>query len=321
MIALEQWRAVIGCFNPRRNKTLSAKVIVLSGQPIRTGLRLLLALSLCIVLSGDVETNPGPGIEQVLTELKEFREHTDRHFEALKSDISSLRADMTALNSKVSSLTNEQSVLRQELSTLQAQVTNQEDVSDKVELMYADIDANAESITTVQDRLSAVENAVEKQEQYSRRENVLLYNIDEEDGETFWNVRAKVLDIFNGNFGATEKKLHEHDITRAHRLGKDIDTKTPSSQNKPRPIIVRFSNFMDKLSVLKTRPALREKGIGISNDLTLKQRAELQKLKDKGERGYFKNGQLVKINSDGNASRHGDRRTYLKGARQMENKK
>ena len=60
MITVVQWRAVIGSFNPTRKKTRSAQGIVISGRPIRTALRLILSLSLCIVLRGDVETNPGP---------------------------------------------------------------------------------------------------------------------------------------------------------------------------------------------------------------------------------------------------------------------
>ena len=60
MITIVQWRAAIGSFNPTRTKARSTHGIVISGRPIRTALRLILSLSLCIILSGDVETNPGP---------------------------------------------------------------------------------------------------------------------------------------------------------------------------------------------------------------------------------------------------------------------
>ena len=102
----------------------------------------------------------------------------------------------------MSTLANEQAALRKELSTLKVYVTS---LDEKCDVMYADIDAIAESVATVQDRLSSVENEIEKQEQSSRRENVLLYNIEEAEGETFWNIRKIVIDIFIANRGATGK--------------------------------------------------------------------------------------------------------------------
>ena len=82
-----------------------------------------------------------------------------------------------------------------------------------------------------------------------------------------------------------DKNWQESDIVRAHRLGKD-------SAKKPRPLIVRFSQFQDKLVVLKAREDLKKAGIGVANDLTSLQRSELSKLREKGQRGYYKNGVL-----------------------------
>ena len=313
MITVQQWRAAIGCFSPNRQKHISKHGIVISAQTTSLGLRLTLFLSLCIIIAGDVETNPGP-----TPSLLEINENINAKFDIMQTQNSELAKAVNDIKNSMSTLANEQAALRKELSTLKVNVTS---LDEKCDVMYADIDAIAESVATVQDRLSSVENEIEKQEQYSRRENVLLYNIEEAEGETFWNIRKKVIDIFNANLGATEKKLMENDIMRAHRLGKGRPTDASEHTVKPRPIIVRFSNFMDKLTVLKTRPALREKGIGLSNDLTLKQRSELQKLKDKGESGYYKNGQLVINSSDSTNSQHGDSRKFLRGARQFEKKK
>ena len=63
--------------------------------------------------------------------------------------------------------------------------------------------------------------------------------------------------------------------------------------NKPRPIIVRFFQFEEKLSVLKSRADLKIINLGVSIDLTIKQRQELKKLRESGKRGYYKNGRLV----------------------------
>ena len=107
-------------------------------------------------------------------------------------------------------------------------------------------------------------------------------------------------------------KLTDHDVTRAHRLCKSPRT------DKPRPIIVRFSNFMDKMKVIKGRQSLREQGFGVSNDLSKNQRSELDKLKEKGKTGYYKNGHLYVIPSDASTDSQHDR-VFKKGNRRSGN--
>ena len=67
MITTEQWRAAIGCFSPRANKSLPAipKIVLTPGKSASLCLRLLLVISLQLIVSGDVETNPGPSPTQL----------------------------------------------------------------------------------------------------------------------------------------------------------------------------------------------------------------------------------------------------------------
>ena len=55
---------------------------------------------------------------------------------------------------------------------------------------------------------------------------------------------------------------------------------------------MRFTSFQDKLLVLKSRPSLKNEGVGVSGDLTRRQRDQLRNVPE-GKRGYFKNGKLV----------------------------
>ena len=57
-------------------------------------------------------------------------------------------------------------------------------------------------------------------------------------------------------------------------------------------MIIKFSRFTDKLQMFKGRGLLREAGIRISDDLTIKQRQKLSELKVKGEIGYYQKGEL-----------------------------
>ena len=182
-----------------------------------------------------------------------------------------------------------------------------QDIEDRINILHSDIDANAEAISAIESRLDKLDLQQEKQEQYSRRENIILHGIEETANDNdFWSMRNRCTDILNG---CLNQPLAPNDIVRAHRLGKE---KTKG----PRPIIIRFKNFADKLAVLKSRSTLKDKGIGVANDLTRNQRSELQALKDKGQKGYFKNGQL---HIDNNKQNQPKERSYLTGARRLGN--
>ena len=66
MIGVEQWRAVIGCFNPNcciKNSVLANKSLLVKGLGIRL---IMVLLVLRLLLSGDIESNPGPICEKCL---------------------------------------------------------------------------------------------------------------------------------------------------------------------------------------------------------------------------------------------------------------
>ena len=66
MIGVEQWRAVIGCFNPKccvKNSVLANKSLLVKGLGMRL---IMILLVLRLLLSGDIESNPGPICEKCL---------------------------------------------------------------------------------------------------------------------------------------------------------------------------------------------------------------------------------------------------------------
>ena len=279
MISTDQWRAVIGCFSPRHHRARLATRATISTnfRKVRMCLQLAIVFALAITISGDVETNPGPTIEEQFKSLTEF---VGERLDVINSNIVELRSELSKI---------------------------QEELESKINTLHTDIDANADAISRIESRLDQVDIQLDKQEQYSRRENVILHGVAEstDEDENYSTMRTKCINIINSNLS---HPLVEDDIVRAHRLGKH------TNPEKPRPIILRFKNFMDKLSVLKTRQRLKENGIGIANDLTRKQRSELQTLRDRGERGYYKNGQLVTVRQD-NQQQH---RSYVSAVRRLD---
>ena len=101
--------------------------------------------------------------------------------------------------------------------------------------------------------------------------------------ESFDNARSRVCDLLNES--VKSKHWLENDILRAHRLGK-------AQGNQARPLIIRFIHFYDKLKVLRAKEELKSLGIRAGDDLTMYQRNELRKLRDRGLRGYYRSGRL-----------------------------
>ena len=104
-------------------------------------------------------------------------------------------------------------------------------------------------------------------EQYSRRNNIRIFGVCEEEQE---NPVAVALEIFNQKMGI---KLKETDIDRAHRVGKksrgaESGAADRNSSSHKRPIIVRFTGYSVRNSVFNSKSKLKGTKITIREDLT-----------------------------------------------------
>ena len=133
------------------------------------------------------------------------------------------------------------SELRDSFSQIKDQV---EELEHRQQVIHLDIEANSDAICAFQGRIDHIEDALEQQERYSRRENIILHGVPEDKNENHTNMKKKVTDILNKSVKC--KKWCNEDMQRVHRLVRPVN-------NKPRPIIVRFLQSEDKLSVLKSR--------------------------------------------------------------------
>ena len=226
-------------------------------------------IRMLLVMSGQVERNPGPLTQTDLEQIKgalrlEFdsaRQEQRANFDVIQAQlgnvsasISDIRKDMTNMRDRIHSLEGYQRDMKKEINSLH-------------------------------DRIATLEMENERSEQYSRRENAILHGIGEIPGENFASLRSRIISLLTKHVSG--KSWSECDFQRLHRLGGNQVVR-----NKPRPIIVRFSHFQDKLLVLKSRPSLKLEGVGVSGDLTRRQRDQLKNVPE-GKRGYFKNGKLV----------------------------
>ena len=129
-------------------------------------------------------------------------------------------------------------------------------------------DALAENKSKLEVRIKQLELDLEESQQYSRRTNVLIHGIEEEDKE---DTDRKAHELFTGQLGLD---LVEKDIARSHRLGK-------RSEGRNRPIIVRLLSYRQKKSVYDQKKKLKGSGVVITENLTKERYTFYKKCKEK----------------------------------------
>lgn len=148
--------------------------------------------------------------------------------------------------------------------------------------------ALANEASIAQEDLKEISNNIDYLENQSRRNNVVFDGIAEQSKETWVDSENKVLKILKDNM-----QLEALPIERAHRVGR------PKPQ-KNRAVVVKFLNFKDRETVLRSGKKLRGTSIFVREDLSekvlAKRRAQMHLLKEAREGGkiaYFNYDRLV----------------------------
>ena len=122
---------------------------------------------------------------------------------------------------------------------------------------------------------------MDKNQQYSRRNCLLIHGVKENNGE---NTDTVVMNVIKEHL---DVDLNEISIDRSHRIGKPRD-----DEGRPRPIILKLVRHNDKMKVFRVKKKLKGKNISVTESLT---KFRVQKLKEAKER-Y---GQRNKRTNDG----------------------
>lgn len=321
MVGIDQWRSAIGLFmfsSRKKKKCTKTKNQPSSGKhddwSDTCGRLFVLALTFwcfhltqqCIsqvmasncfnfdllIQCMDIESNPGPDNQEF--NLEALGNTLMSAINEVKNSVNVVQETQMEMKLKLESISDSVDMLKKDLSSTNTRV---KDIEEEQHIHRLDIEALCETLAKIDTRVGTLEEEAEKQAQYSRRENVILHGVAEEQNEDYQKVRQKVTNIFNNN--VKTKKWQESDILRSHRLGKPV-------LNKIRPIIVRFVQFHDKLEVLKARDDLKKVGVGVAGDLTKKQRTELARLRLNKQKGYYKNG-VLHISNDTDGDSHNDK--------------
>ena len=132
---------------------------------------------------------------------------------------------------------------------------------------------------------------MDRQEQYSRRNCILIHGLKEEQNES---TNDRVLELFR-------EELNENillvDLDRTHRIGKKRH-----SNSKPHPVIVKFARYNIREKVFKSKKKLKEKNISITENLTGYRMSVLNEAREKFgfKNVWTHNGRILyKDNNDG----------------------
>ena len=123
-------------------------------------------------------------------------------------------------------------------------------------------------VTDLETANTALRDDSDAQEQYSRRNCLLVHGIPE--GQT--DTTDAVLSLCNSQLGLELNRGH---IDRSHRLGYRSESTTPAdSQPKPRPVIVKLTSYETRKAIYTNKRKLKGTRFVVTENLT-KRRAEL----------------------------------------------
>ena len=176
------------------------------------------------------------------------------------------------LELKITKLTEENVYLKKEVQELKESVEFQstvvEDTKSKI---------NSKNDEDIKDKLSELEDR-------SRRNNLRVNGLEEDDNESWDESEKKVRELFE-----EELKVKNISIERAHRSGRK--RRDDGTTNRRRPIVIKFLNYKEKVNVLTQfkKKKLWEKKIymneGFSERTVAKRKELFKKVKELRERG------------------------------------
>ena len=144
---------------------------------------------------------------------------------------------------------------------------------------------NADEMST---RIKELEEKVDKQEQYTRRNCLLIHGIKEEENENTDDLVIQTI----------KEDLHEDitqlDLDRSHRIGK-------ASPGKARPIIVKFTSYNVRSKVFGNKRKLKGKRVSITESLTKLRVNKLNEARDLYDRNsvWTSDGRILVKDEEG----------------------
>ncbi|XP_070385574.1 uncharacterized protein [Dermacentor albipictus] len=194
-----------------------------------------------LLLSGDVELNPGPGTDASSAE-------GSASIEGIYAIVRRLERGQTRFFTELEVVKKEQSALALSLQELQSTVA----------VLQSDLVSAKEESSENLRKMVEIKTSLEDTNKRSRRNNLIVFGLCDCENESWRDSEKKAIAFFHTEL---EQTITTEDIERAHRLGK-------FREGKNRPIIVNFCRFKVKEQLLSCGSRLKDKEYAIREDFS-----------------------------------------------------
>lgn len=194
------------------------------------------------------------------------------------------------VNNRIDQLTRETQELKCSLQFSQKEI---EDLTKKNVRLESESNSARAETTTIRETMTKITEKADYLEGQSKRNNVVVDGIPESQNESWKETEDKVR-------GVITEKLHldssQMVIERAHRTG------NPSgySGKRPRPIVIKFLRYKDKMAVLGKAKDLKGTNIYVNDDFTEAVRQKRKELipamkaaRERGDIAYIRYDRLI----------------------------
>lgn len=227
-------------------------------------------------------TPPSPSLQSIDTKLNSILTLLEKN----TNDISDIRKEQIDMCESIELCHNNIKDIKQFMTSQDLKITKCED----------DIVRTNEETFKISRLVNKVENDIQDLEQYSHRNNLIVYGIPEEKNENILHVMRRLAGALHFEDWSTSL------LDAVHRMGKTSESRNPEELNpgvpKPRPIIIRFVSRLNKDIFLNKRKVKRnlkasdlgyssENSVYINESLTSANRTLLKMTRDMAKtRGY-----------------------------------
>ncbi|CAN7977834.1 unnamed protein product, partial [Ixodes persulcatus] len=228
------------------------------------GVMLSVMISLCrqcfgvirqaLLLSGDVELNPGPHKGGPSTRSQEPVAPMEQDQSNLISTVNDIKKSQASIENKITDMDRRLIAVESKTSS-----------SDAIQHDLCDLRRLTDSLKDENSRLRVSHAELEDR---SRRDNLLFYGLTDSPSESWNQTEEKLMTVVSDTLNLP---IPTDSIERAHRLGAFAD-------NKCRPVIVKFLSFKMKQQILFSSAKLKSSGITVSEDYSISTRQARRKL-------------------------------------------
>lgn len=214
------------------------------------------------------------------------------------NEANAIREQMVTFEEKINSMLldfqqriekqEEKCIVKEDLPSNDALLTDLQDLKKHIFLELSQMK------TSIESRLTLIERSQDAQEQYSRRNCLVLHGVPETSNENTDNITK---DVLHNNLGLVSFEITHTE--RTHRLGRPRQPSRQGQVNTPRPIIIKFTSYRYREEAWRSKVKLRGSGMRLTESLTKTRLDLLHKAREKvgPYRVWTQDGRILAENS------------------------